>query len=257
MSMVLIYACIELLNIGSQPREPMSGPELRKLAAAFGGLRLPPAMAALPLLPILLFAMVEGWFQYHERRPGAGMDWRLALPSPENPAVRYEPIHKAVAGALGFSYGHRFFYQADAATVLEFYYYGYDPDNRLASVSSYGHSPAICMESVGADMVREFARLPIVTDGLTLPLRHYLFELPRSGRLLHVFWVVWERRNMDVPPESLAELDYRTQWVQLLRGRRDFTRKVLLISLAGGDDEAAARETVRRVVTPLIEPRPG
>jgi exosortase len=253
-SMILIYACIEMLNLGAS-RSSMEGPdplgELRK------DWRTPPLSGRAALfaaLPLFLFLSVEAWFQYHEARAQESKDWSMDLPPERERFVQYAEIHPQISGVLGYDFGHRFYYRLGMRSGCEVYFYGYKEDNKLASVSSYGHSPAICMESIGATMLRQYEDLLVRSGPIELPLQHFLFDLSDGEKQLHVFWVVWENRNMNIDPEQLASLDYRTQWIQLWKGRRDFSRKVLLISLNGIEEPEEARARIRGLVSEWVVP---
>ena len=256
-SMVIIYATIEMLNLGSASGGQSPAMDFRGILKQWRGTTARPRALAFVVAPLLVFSVVEGWFQYHEWTAPERRGWTLQLPDPDDPDYHYADIHESVETALGYSYGHRFFHPLSRDAVTEVYYYGYEAENKLANVSSYGHSPAICMEAVGAIMQEQYDPLIIETGGLRIPVQHYLFELPRTGNSLHVFWIVWEYRNMDIDPEDLASLNYRTQWIQLLKGRRDFTRKVLLTSLSGISDPETARAEIRDLFTEWIQPYSG
>lgn len=254
-SMVLIYACIELLNIGADESGRGDTPKPEEFLARLRNLGPPRKYALFALLPVGLFLSVESWFRWHELDSDPRGDWNLKPPEASDSSARFMEIHPQIAGILGYSYGQRFVYFLPGNSLCEVYYYGYTPENKLASVSSYGHSPLICMEAVGASKLAEFPQMTIEVGEMKLPMQHYLFELNKSERQLHVFWVVWERRNKGIDPEELASLDYRTQWIQLLRGRRDFSRKVLLLSISGLQEEDRVRETVSRLLNQWIEPQ--
>ena len=113
------------------------------------------------------------------------------------------------------------------------------------------------MEAVGARIVEEYAPLMIEAGDLRIPIRHYLFELPKTQIRMHVFWIVWENRNMDIAPEELQSLNYKTQWIQLLKGRRDFSRQVLLVSMAGMDDAWEARRVLKELLSDWLVAKPG
>lgn len=253
-SMLLIYITIELCNIGSKGERQSQEIYLRSHIEAWRKASAPRLAVLYPILPIALFLSVESWFLYHESTAGQRKGWAFQLPDDSNPRFQYRDVHSSISEALGYSYGYNLLHAMPAGNGMEIYYYGYEEDNKLASVSSYGHSPAICMEAVGAVMLRQFDDLLIRRGNLTIPVSHYLFKLPDNGQRLHVFWIVYEYRNMDIAPEDLAELNYKTQWIQLLRGRRDFSRKVLLTSLHGIDDTEQARRVMRRFLTERIEP---
>lgn len=255
-SMVIIYATIELLNIGGSGAQSQAL-NLRAIVDQWKGSRSRARSLGFVVFPLVAFCVVEGWFRVHEWSAPARRSWALTLPDPEDPAFRYADIHDSVATTLGYSYGHRFLHALEPRGGVEVYYYGYEPDNRLASVSSYGHSPAICMEAVGAIMLEAFPDLIVEAGELRIPVKHYLFELPRTRTPLHVFWVVWENRNMDIAPEDLAELNYRTQLIQLMKGRRDFSRKVVLASLRGIEHAEEARAQVERLFSEWVRPTGG
>lgn len=245
-SMVLIYASIELLNIGSKGESQQSPLDATSLLRALRETRVSARIAWVAALPLVVFGSVESWFLYHESQRPAGREWRLILPDPSDTSVQIKEIHPQIEAALGYDYGHRFFKNIRGRLWCEVYYYGYTPENKLSSVSSYGHAPTICMEATGASMERQFEDLILpIEGGPSLSMRHYLFRLRDDASRLHVFWTVWERRNMDIENERLQSLDYRTQLVQLMKGRRDFSRKVLLLSLPGMANEEQARDTIR------------
>jgi exosortase len=253
-SMVIIYAVIELLNIGGSDAAQSPGFDASGLARKWSGTASRPALIALVLLPVCAFATVEGWFRYHEWTAPEARAWELTLPGEEDDDYLYADIPESVASLLGYSYGYRFYHRIEEDVIAEIYYYGYTGDNKLASVSSYGHSPAICMEAVGAIMEEAFDPLIVSTGDLRIPIQHYLFYLPRSDTRINVFWVVWEFRNMDIEPEQLASLDYRMQLTQLLKGRRDFSRKVLLASINGITDPEQARGTLEELLSNWLKP---
>ena len=179
------------------------------------------------------------------------------LPDRDDPDYHYGEYPKSVEDALGFSYGYRFFHPISNSAYIEVYYYGYEEDNKLSSVSSYGHAPTICMEASGANLIEEYPPTIIETAGLRIPVRHYLFELPRTGQKLNVFWTIWENRNMNIAPETLQQLTATAAWVQLRQGRRDFSRKVLLTSIAGINDPQAARRQMEQLLRDWVVPSSG
>jgi exosortase len=197
-SMILIYACIELLNIGGKKEESDDIRPLGEFIMGFKQWTRPAWAPVLVLLPLFVYSSVEGWFLIHERTAPPQKDWELAPPETDSAAIEHKEIHPQIAGILGYSYGQRIIYRPGDGSICELYYYGYTEENKLESVSSYGHSPLICMEAIGATKVKEFPDLLLSPGSLTIPMKHYLFELNRTGDRIHVFWVVWEKRNQGV-----------------------------------------------------------
>ena len=253
-SMVLIYAAIELLNIGSTGERDAPKLDLKQLGRHLGTLPARPAGIAYLVAPLAVFLLVEGWFRYHEWQTPTRPGWVLQLPDESDPDVEYWEISETVEDALGYSYGHRFWKRIGNRAYVEVYYYGYTGENRLASVSSYGHSPAICMEASGAELLEELPPLYIEQAGLRIPVRHFLFQMPDGESKVNVFWIIWENRNMNIDPEDLAELNYDTQLIQLMEGRRDFSRKVVLLNFVGIEDQRKTQQYARDLLTEWIAP---
>ncbi len=253
-SMVLIYAAIELLNIGSDSgnaTKPVDGGKLLNQWKAFAQSR---QAVWFVLAPAIVYLTVEAWFRVHEWQDPPKRDWEMQLPSENDSGYVYSEIAPYVQNALGYSYGTHFSHRLNSQVVADVYYYGFTEDNKLSSVSSYGHAPTICMEASGAVLLRALPLESITVGQIEIPVRHYLFEIPRTDSRVNVFWIVWENRNMDIEPEQLAELNYKTQLIQLMRGRRDFSRKVLLLSLSGLEEPEAARRQAMELFSDWIIP---
>lgn len=253
-SMVLIYICIELFNIGCSQERQNQGLNLGAVGSTFASISLPRTALLLPVLPLLVFSTVEGWFRYHERRVPANTDWTLNLPEASD-KIRFLDIHSSIESTLGYGYGHRFVGDLGRGKGFEVYFYGYDHEDHLASISSYHHSPSVCMKALGARELERFPDLVIRTDTINLPMQHYLFEMPESGRELHVFWIFYEHRNMGLDPEGTTDVDYGMQVKQLLLGRRDYRRQVFLASLYGYEDGETARDVLENLLNDWIRPR--
>lgn len=248
-SMVLIYAVIELLNIGGSGSAQSQSIEFNKLQDHWAGSAPGRLAVGFVLLPTVILVAVEGWFRFHEMGNEPQKFWELSLPAEETDSVTYLEIGPRIEAALGYSYGHRFNYSLPGhGNLVDVYYYGYTGDNKISSVSSYGHAPTICMESTGAVLEREFDSLLVDAGELRIPFKHYLFRLPDSDLPIQIFWTVWEARNMDIDPEQLQSLNYKTQWVQLVNGRRDFRRQVLLLSFIGMENEGTVREEFQHLM---------
>lgn len=252
-SMALIYGMIEglALLIPGKPQklskaekeEAETGKRTQIWPAAFlpkASFLIPKLFWALPALPIALASATEGWFSYKEMTAEAPPSWSIERP-PEGERVRHFEIEKIIADTLGYSYGFRFIQAGSRNNLLDVYFYGYEPDNKIGSASSYRHKPTICMEATGAKLLEHLPILEIEIEGYTIPFEHYIFETAGSTDRLHVFWVVWENRNMGIDFDVLNDLNYQMQIEQLIRGRRDFSRHVLLSNVQGNVSSDYAR----------------
>ena len=218
-----------------KPRPPGTAPQGTALAMMGVGIGLPLA--------------TEAWFQWRESSAREQLSWTLDLDFSSARLVQ-EEIPEKVREVLNFNYGLRCVYEIGLGQDLDLYFYGYSGEDKMQSVSSYGHRPDICMTSQGSRQIGEEAPLTVqISPALELTLRHFLFETPgREGgesEYPQVFWLVWEKKNMGITAERLDSLDYRTQLEMLWAGRRDYERQVLLISLRNVSSDAAARRHVR------------
>jgi len=253
-SMILIYICIELFNIGSSGERDSQGFEFSGIARNIASITLPRTATLFPLLPLIVFLSAEAWFRYHEKRVPANTNWTLELPEPSE-SIRYLDIHSSIADTLGYGYGHRFVGDLGGGRGFEVYFYGYGHEDHLASISSYHHSPSVCMKAIGAQELKRFPDLMIRTETVNLPMQHYLFELPESGRKLHVFWIFYEHRNMGVDPERTVGAHYDVLLKQLMLGRRDYRRQIFLASLYGYEDGSQARDVLEDLLNDWIRLR--
>ncbi|MEX0323082.1 MAG: exosortase/archaeosortase family protein [Puniceicoccaceae bacterium] len=123
-------------------------------------------------------------------------------------------------------------------------YYGYTGDDLMASLAGFGHSPLICMPSIGAQLVEEKPRLKVNVQGIPWDANHFEFAVDLPGKRkqsIQVFWLVWESRQMGVVAETMEDRRdraWKARLAPVLSGRRDFGRQVLLVYINGdyGDD---------------------
>lgn len=226
-------------------------------------------LGILLVLPLLPYGLVEGWFRIHEHLKPPTSLYSFEPGSISSLNVEPLTIHPRIASVLGYSYGSRLKIDQYQRTTGELYFYGYTPDNKIGSVSSYGHSPLICMEAIGANLVARFADLDVTpasqpehlktsntaSDATPLHFSHALFA-DSADRKIHVFWQTIEADNKGISPDHLASLNYVTQIELLKRGRRNFSRQVFLLSLHGALPATQARQLARQIVQESLRPWP-
>ncbi len=256
----LSFLCLFLLTLLLRKKEALSGQ--RVSAAELGSrwlarktsLRLAGTWVAVVFLTILA---VEGWFRFQALSPDGRQELNWSLQPSETGFMNYQvlDIPDRVVDTLAFDYGTRVKAVLPNLVRLEAYYYGYTGEDRMSSVSSYGHSPLICMSAIGAELESVQPSIPFQQDDFSLPFQHYVFTYPqrpdRSG--LHVFWTVAERNNRGFTPEELQSLDYGTQFRQAFVGRRDYSRKVILLAFSGTSNTDRIREAFHSTLNDWIQ----
>ncbi len=219
------------------------------------GLLSPRGGVFLFIAAVASLTVSEGWFRINEMgadtRPGWTLQWERA-PVPAHP----QEFSQSVLDILNFDFGEQMYLQLDNRREADVFFYGYTGEDRVKSVSTFGHSPIICMAAAGIPIAAERAPLNVRKGDLSLNLNHYVFapsHLYEKGDL-HAFWLVWESRFSGVPAEDLLSLNYGVQLRLLLEGRRDFGRQVLLIAIKGTRTAEEARDEARRLVTSILQP---
>jgi exosortase len=159
-------------------------------------------------------------------------------------------VPESVASVLEFDFGERISLQWDDGMIAFATFYGYTGEDQMASVSSFGHSPEVCLTAVGGKPVRTKDPLQARIQGEDVVLENYEFAFSGDGhsQVIKVFWLVWEPRNMGVMAEDLQSLSWKNQWMLVKSGRRDFSRQVILIRFPGEFPDALIEKRLRRLL---------
>lgn len=255
-NLLIVYLVAELIKGAPRMRPKAASPPV---AVGFPVSRL----AYLPALvwgtlAVLVGTTKEGWFRYHEARAEPLPSWRIEWPSPDRMVMRFVDIPDGVANILSFDFGERAQFALPGREGVDVYWYGYTGERPVASVSSYGHSPLVCMQAIGGIFVAERQPLRLQRGPIILNLNHYLFDVPHpaTGRpeRVNVFWVVYENRNMGISPEELEHQRFDVLLRLIRAGRRDFSRQVLLVTVANVQSPDRAREVARSLLEEIIVP---
>lgn len=186
--------------------------------------------------------LVNGYYLLRERNfeplPALALQW------PEDGSVQHEPVDfsQRTIDQLQCDYAAQANVRWSFGMQASVIHYGYTGEDLMASLAGFGHSPLICMTSIGARLVEQKPQVPVSVQGLPWTANHYEFAIDRPGRkpqAVQVFWLVWEPLQMGLSSQAI---DNRSGWsnrlAPVLHGRRDFGRQVLLVYINGdfGDD---------------------
>ncbi len=252
-SVVLLYFLCEWFGGHEKPRVARQDafPAMARWQAPR---RLAAVMTAFAILTPL---GAESWFRWRESLTSPSAEWTLKLDHQDDRLDELE-MPEQVRSVLNFNYGVRAGYEIGMSESMELYFYGYTGEDKMQSVSSYGHRPDICMTASGAREIGEERPLRVeIGADLVLDFRHFRFENNRRSEdspiPIQVFWLVWEKRNMGIPPEQLDSLHYATQMRMLWAGRRDYERQVLLLAVNNTSSVTRARRIARQFLQEHIE----
>jgi len=202
---------------------------------------------------LLSEAAVRGYFRYQEMRipklPPLVIEW----PDKSIVETSFSEIPEDIQEILMCDFGKEVDITWDNGVQAQMTYYGYTGENRIASVSSFGHSPTICLTSIGARLDEEKEPLMVELKGLPWKLNHYEFSFPQRGNMpIQVFYLVWEAQQMGVTAQELESMTWRNQWRLVASGRRQFERQVILIYFPGEYPPEALRLKVQELLDAVV-----
>jgi exosortase len=253
---ILLYGFAEFLNLVLGKEPPRDSVQLRwsrmPRRVILGG-----TVAALGGF-LLAEGVVNGYYRLKEARnpplPELALDWSVA----ERFNGERMELSDVLQEALQCDFGEKGVLQLRPQLEANVIHYGYTGENRMASVSSFGHSPKVCMASMGARLLGEKDSMSVQLNSIPWEIRHYEFVIDKAmtPEKVHVFWLVWEAQRMGVEAEELGSLTWRNQWQLVRNGRRNFDRQVLLIYFLGDHAPFLVREKVREILDGLVADAP-
>ena len=197
---------------------------------------------------------VQGYYAIRESRnpelPNLVIEW----PESGSPSFELEPIPENIEEVLQYDFGTRATARWQNGLRASITYYGYTGEDRMASVSSFGHSPTICMTAVGYRLDSKKDPLYVELYDEKWKINHYEFVLERGSfdYPVQVFWLVWEPQQMGVDAEELGALTWQTQWNLVKNGRRNFGRQVLLAYFQGDHSPGLMRRRIEDLLEKIV-----
>lgn len=199
--------------------------------------------------------LVQGYFVYREQSnpplPGLSVDWESARVT----SLEAEPVDEAIRKVLQFDFGQSYRVEWNDGLQALITHYGYTGENKLASVSSFGHSPEICLTSIGGRHAETKPPLQVEIHGQPWLVSHFDFLFARDVRreMMQVFWMVWEPRQMGVSARDLDSFNWASQWDLVVSGRRNFKRQVVLIRFISDRPDEVLRNRVSELLKQVTD----
>lgn len=216
-----------------------------------------PAIAAV-LAVVLGFLFsevaVRSYYRIQEARNPALPKLTLEWPREAGLEIGFSDMDEEIREILMCDFSEEVTLQWRNGLQANLTHYGYTGEDRMASVSSFGHSPKVCMTSIGARLLEEKPPMTVELKGIPWQLQHYAFgfDRPAGREVVQVFWLVWEAQQMGVAAEELGSLSWRNQWQLVLNGRRHFGRQVILIYFRGDHSEDVLRGEVQQLLARIV-----
>ena len=199
--------------------------------------------------------LVQGYYSYREQTTPALPELSVAWARAEVKSLEGEPVDEAIRDILQFDFGQSFRLEWTDGLQASITHYGYTGEDKLASVSSFGHSPEICLTSIGGRHAETNPPLKVTLHDRPWLVSHFDFLFTRNGRqdLMQVFWLVWEPRHMGVRASELESLHWGNQYDLVVSGRRNFKRQVILIRFISNRPDEVLRTRVSELLKQVTE----
>jgi exosortase len=234
-----------LMGGGSKPAQP---PHVDARGKAF---RLPPLLlAALLGCTIAAEAGTQAWYSFHEAHSARLEPWAVAWPTT---ARNWKPLPVAdqAQELLRYNEGGGGAWSSDDGNQWAMYFFKWLP-GRTAGLFIKNHRPDICLPASGMKMRGGVRQKLVDVNGVTLPIRSYVFESGSS--VLHVYYCYWDGSAPEVMQDqenwsASGRLD------AVRRGKRDVGTQMLELVAFGFDDDAQADAAAHAQLERIVQRR--
>ncbi|MBE0542934.1 MAG: exosortase/archaeosortase family protein [Verrucomicrobia bacterium] len=204
-------------------------------------------LMAIGLYSLLCIVATEAWYRSHHLNRAETAQWWTSYPT-NLPSFQPVKVPPASANLLKHDVENGGSWTEPDGTKWSVYCFRWHAGDPAARMSAQGHRPEYCLVGSGHDMLDMSDTRYLDANGLNLPFRFYTFE--SGGRLLHVFFLLWEDGAETQAGFGKTKTGdrLRTVWA----GRRGMGQQTLQIICQGYPDMAAAEQAVRERLPGLV-----
>ena len=209
-----------------------------------------PRVVLITLLGLLLSAEAgtQIWYGVHEARAAKVEPWTIAWPTTARD-WKEVPIADQATQLLRYNEGGGGSWRGVDGHQWTMFFFKWLP-GRTAGLFIKNHRPDICLPASGMTLRGGVQHKRFVVDGVTLPIRSYVFET--GSTLLHVYYCYWDGSPTDTRPQDQENWTAAGRLEAVRRGKREVGTQMLEIVAAGFQDEAEAENAVRAQLTLII-----
>ncbi|MDD5262397.1 MAG: exosortase/archaeosortase family protein [Methylacidiphilales bacterium] len=245
LSFAVLLLVAARLRTAPEPRDPQPRIKIPSVS-------LPPFRAAVVLLVwiFLVEVLTEGWYRLHEHPQPHLAEWKLEWP-PKGASYEKREIPSEIKSILRYDEGWQGVMKRPDGSTWNVFSFRWNP-GKGAETLARSHSPEICLPAAGGTLLESAGEEVLDLTGLRLPLRMYTFRW--NGRILHVFYVLSEQRDVKGLREwpSVDGSRFR-RFEAVIEGKRQLGQQVLEIVVTGYPDLGQARLEVERYLRQSIK----
>lgn len=198
------------------------------------------------------FAGTEAW--YRSGNLAQATWWFI-----ERPTGRREysepPIPEATSKWIGYDEGWNARWKEDDGSDWTVYFFRWMPGLATSRITARWHNPEYCMRGAGFELKTQSKPSRVKVGDIELVFKVYRFEM--GGTPIHVFFCVWEDRNLEgeeVKPGEEWTLESR--WEVVRQRKRNLGQQMLQVWIQGIEDDQKARESFERHLPQLVRRDP-
>ncbi|MEJ0090096.1 MAG: exosortase/archaeosortase family protein [Limisphaerales bacterium] len=203
-----------------------------------------------PALILWLVAVevgVQSWYRHLESNFKPSPTWTLNFPT-NNPTLRDLPIPEESRNLLRYDEGHQAIWTQPDGTDWQVFFCDWLP-GRVAGYLAKRHTPEICLQATGLEMVAGPELTIMNINGVDLPIRSYVFQTDNGP--IQVFHCRWE-----AGVESKDYVDHDSTRFNLVRaiwaGRGNKGQKVVEVIISGMKDPEQAKAALRLELEKMV-----
>lgn len=248
----VMFGCLIALWLLAEAFQRRRRTPARTTSVAVGAMPRAPFPAWFAIAGVAWLATSEvataAWYDWHERRMPAPVEWTVAWPAQAAEFHRTEFSERARA-LLKYNEASAVAWRGTEGDRWQAYYLRWYP-GRVSKFLSGSHYPAVCLPATGLKLVTETGRFVGRVGPLAIPFRTYLFD--DNGHDVYVYHAIME----DVPsPDGLIAYRQANSMERLRsvwRGERNLGQRVLGIALSGPSSAREANAAVERMLHQLV-----
>jgi len=205
-------------------------------------------LLAVGLWSLLCFGVTEAWYRAHETDPAQTVRWSAQLPS-NSPSAREIPVSKEIRDILKCDQGSDFSWEEPDGSKWSAFFFRWRAGEATSRMAARDHRPEICLPSRGYQVEADLGIHFLPVHGLELPFRAYTFA--EEGRLLHVFFCLWE--DGAEKQTGLGRSKYLDRLDSVLAGKRRLGQQTLELVVSGYASMEEAEQAIRKRLPSLIQ----
>jgi len=205
-------------------------------------------MLACGLWMLCVIALTEAWYRAHETDLAQTARWSAQFPT-NSPSARQLWMDKEIKQVLRFDEGGGFSWEEPDGSNWSAYFFRWRAGEATSRMAARDHRPEICLPSSGYEVKADLGIHFLPVHGLELPFRAYTFA--EAGRVLHVFFCLWE--DGADKQTGLGRSKYLDRLDSVLAGRRRLGQQTLEIILSGYASMEEAEQALRQRLPTLVQ----